>query len=79
MKYEISKVPALLYRINIENLKMNIDDLTFGELKQIAALFSDSIQNGQSDLSTKSSIQAEFPYQVEILKQFLEEIKCIQP
>jgi len=39
---------------------MNIDNLTFSELKQIAALFSGSIQNGQPDLSTKPSIHAEF-------------------
>jgi len=39
---------------------MNIDNLTYGELKQIAALFSGSIQNGQPDLSTKKSIHAEF-------------------
>jgi hypothetical protein len=39
---------------------MNIDNLTYGELKQIATLFSGFTQTGQIDLSTKPSIHAEF-------------------
>jgi hypothetical protein len=39
---------------NIGNLKMNIENLTYNELKQIAALFSGSTQ------PTKPSIHAEF-------------------